>query len=372
MRILFIAARFHTNQISLVNKLLEEGHQVDFFVMGKGNSEDYSSITPKEIPISFMTRKYIQYFKKRVDIAQFQNFALPKLLKYYAMIKEFNPDVMVIRGGPEPVYAWCLFPYLFSKTRLVYYTQNPKLVVKVSHLRKMYDYVLSNRYKIKWYTPVLYEANKNETLMDLRYMDYVPFFIYPGVIKIPSKFTGVTIKFLCVAKYEPRKNINLLIEVATELRKKHKNFKITIIGSTGNEKREAFYEDIKSRLDTSHLNDIITLLKNVPYANMETHYQAHHIFLMPSIQEPASVSQLEAMANGLAVICSVDNGTAHYVKDQENGYLIEPNFIALQGAMENYLKSPHLINKHRQQSLKLVKTDFSIDKNYQRFMEVLR
>jgi glycosyltransferase involved in cell wall biosynthesis len=371
MRILFIAPRFHTNQISLVNKLLEEGHQLDFFVMGKGNSEDYRAITPKVIPTSFLTKKYIKYFKKNVDIADFQKFAIPKIGEYYGMIRKFNPDVMVVRGGPEPVYSWCLFPFLFSRINIVYYTQSPKMVVAINPLRKIYDYLLSNRYKIKWYTPVLYEVNKKAKLKDLSYMDYVPFFIYPGVLEIKERFNDTAVNFLCVAKYEPRKNLSMLLEVATQLLRSHKSFKLTIIGSTGNDKREAFFESLKAEAEGKGLKDVIVLKKNVPFSQMEQHYQSHHVFLMPSIQEPASVSQLEAMANGLAVICSRDNGTAHYIKDQKNGFLIEPTLHELEKAMKKYLMQPDLINKHRQESLNLVKTDFNIEKNYQKLMKIL-
>ncbi|MET3114712.1 glycosyltransferase involved in cell wall biosynthesis [Pedobacter sp. CG_S7] len=372
MRILFIAPRFHTNQASLVNKLLEEGHQLDFFVLGKGNSEDYTAIKPKVIPISIITRKYIQYFKKKLDIVEFQQFAIPKLFQYYAMIRKFHPDVIVIRGGPEPVYAWFLFPFLFSKTKLVYYTQTPKLVVKGSLLRKTYDYLLSNRYKIKWYTPVLHTSNNTEKLTDLTYMEYLPFFIYPKTVEIIDNSANNTVHFLCVAKYEPRKNLSMLIDVVIKLHQKHKNFRLTIIGSTGTDKREGIYKNIKSKIDGNKLQNFIKLLKNIPHPKMEEYYQKHHVFLMPSIQEPASVSQLEAMANGLAVICSIDNGTAHYIKDKKNGFLIEATPKKLEQAMEKYLLQPSLIMKHRQASLDLVKTDFCIDKNYDKFLEIIQ
>jgi len=372
MRILFIAPRFHTNQISLVNKLLEEGHQLDIFVMGMGNSEDYRTITPKLIPTSFFTEKYIQYFNKSVDIADFQQFAMPNLCKYYSMIRKFNPDVMVVRGGPEPVYAKCLLPFIFSKIKIVYYTQSPKMVTHVSPLRKVYDYVLSNRYKIKWYTPVLYEVNKRTKLKELAYMDYIPFFIYPAKVEIKERPTDAKINFLCVAKYEPRKNLSMLLDTVAQLHQSHKNFKLTIIGSTGNDKREAFFETMKKDIETKKLTDFITLLKNIPFPQMEEHYQSHHIFLMPSIHEPASVSQLEAMANGLAIICSEDNGTAHYIRDEMNGFLIKANQMELKKAMEKYLLQPELINKHRQGSLKLIQTDFSIEKNYQKLMDIFK
>jgi glycosyltransferase involved in cell wall biosynthesis len=254
---------------------------------------------------------------------------------------------------------------------LIYYTQNPKWVARVGMLRKVFDYVCSNRYKIKWYTPVLYDMNKKEKLIDLSYMDYLPFFIYPENVKINGEFTEHAVQFLCVAKYEPRKNLNMLLEVVSQLHQKHKNFKLTIIGSTGTEKRDSYYENLKVKIDSMGLNEVITLLKNIPHQVMKNYDKAHHVFLMPSIKEPASVSQLEAMANGLAIICSKDNGTAHYIKDQKNGFIIEATHNDTEQAMERYLLQPELINEHRKESLHLVDTEFSIDKSYKKLMEII-
>jgi glycosyltransferase involved in cell wall biosynthesis len=371
MRILFIAARFHTNQISLINKLKEEGHTLDFFVIGKGNSEDYNSITPKAIPISFLTSKYIQYFKKDVDFAVFQKIAIPSPIKYYKMINNFKPDVIIIRGGPEPVYSWFLFPYIFSSIRLVYYTQSPKMITKISLLRRIYDYVLSNRYKIRWFTPVWYQSNKNGKFRDLHYIEYLPFFIYPKTVEIKETLSCDKIHFLCVAKYEPRKNLSMLLDVVMELFKMHKNFKLTIIGSTGTDKREKYYESMKLKLEVNKIKDV-TLLKNIPFAEMEKYYRSHQVFLMPTSKEPASISQLEAMSYGLAVICSRDNGTAHYVQNKVNGYLIEPSAIELKQAMEMYLLQPEIIKNHQEESLNLVNTDFSVDRSYKKLMNLLQ
>ncbi len=370
MRILFIAPRFHSNQISLINKLKEEGHTIDFFVIGKGDSENYEVLTPKNIPISWLTLNYVKYFKKNIDFAIFQKIAIPRLSGYYKMINRFKPDVVIVRGGPEPIYAWPLFRYLFSRTRLIYYTQSPKMVEKVSTLRKIYDYVFSNRYKIKWYTPVCYQPNAKTQLIDLHYMQYLPFFIQPKTLK-PVVNDNKELSFLSVAKYEPRKNLDILLDVAIVLLKTY-SFKLTIIGSTGTEKRRIHYDKMKLKVDSSGLNSVITLLKDIPFVQMDNYYRSHQIFLMPTSKEPASISQLEAMSYGLAVVCSRDNGTAHYIKDQENGFLIEPTANELKTAVENYLLNPNLVGKHREESLRLVNTDFSIEENYKKFMTLIK
>ena len=46
MRILYIAPRYHTNQIPIMEGLTEHGHQVCFVSHYAGRIEDYSCITP--------------------------------------------------------------------------------------------------------------------------------------------------------------------------------------------------------------------------------------------------------------------------------------------------------------------------------------
>ena len=79
MRLLFIAPRFHTNQLGLVQKLTEEGHAVDFFVIGKGISESYDNLEPKQIPISKLTTWYVNKFAKNIDFARYAKIAIPSL-----------------------------------------------------------------------------------------------------------------------------------------------------------------------------------------------------------------------------------------------------------------------------------------------------
>ena len=47
--------------------------------------------------------------------------------------------------------------------------------------------------------------------------------------------------------------------------------------------------------------------------------------MLPSVNEPASVSNLEAMSHGLAVITTDSNQTSCYTEPGENGYVIKSN-----------------------------------------------
>src|SRR5690606_12551107 len=69
----------------------------------------------------------------------------------------------------------------------------------------------------------------------------------------------------------------------------------------------------------------ITLLTNLNQDEVFAEFKKSHIFILPSEKEPASISQIEAMAHGLPVIISKDNGTRYVVREGVNGFLVNPN-----------------------------------------------
>src|SRR5690554_5296960 len=104
MKILFIAPRFHTNQLGLIQKLIEEKHEVEFFVVGKGISESYKHITPRVIPVSWITKWYVKNFRKDIAFPDYAKISIPKIFQYWKMIYSFKPDVMVLREGSVMIY----------------------------------------------------------------------------------------------------------------------------------------------------------------------------------------------------------------------------------------------------------------------------
>jgi hypothetical protein len=46
MKLLFVAPRYHTNQVQLIKKLLEKNHDISFHVACIGHTEDHSLVKP--------------------------------------------------------------------------------------------------------------------------------------------------------------------------------------------------------------------------------------------------------------------------------------------------------------------------------------
>ena len=62
------------------------------------------------------------------------------------------------------------------------------------------------------------------------------------------------------------------------------------------------------------LEKMVTFLDNVPHSQINNVYESHDIFVLSATNEPASISVLEALGNGLPVVCSETCGTSAYVR----------------------------------------------------------
>ena len=93
---------------------------------------------------------------------------------------------------------------------------------------------------------------------------------------------------------------------------------------------------------------------------------------MPSIEEAASISQIEAMAHGLPVICSDDNGTAHYVKHGVNGFVVKADKESMIQALDYFLENPQEIEAFGSRSVELVQTEFNIEEAYCNLLRLLK
>ncbi len=365
MNILFVAPRFHSNQIDLVKKLKDEGHNVSFLVVRIGPSEDHSLINPVLIPIAKKTEKF---FRIQDNNDSYVARAIPKISEYYRLLKSIKPNVIILRGGFNSTFSLFLIPYFFFRqVKLIYYTQGPKYVESLSISRKIHDFFIHRIFKIRWYTPVKYFVDKKPRI-ELKYIDFLPFFIFPK-LGIQKKAGEKAINFLCIGKYKKRKNLHLLIDAALELKKMKKLFTITIIGST--DKEEDFYNLISEKVKHLNLNSEINILKNLPQNEIKSYYLALDVFILPSERETASISQIEAMSYGMPVICSKDNGTAHYVEDGISGKLIRPTVKEIKDAMLFYIDNHKMVEVHSVAAGNRIRTEFSVEESYKKFMSII-
>lgn len=324
MRFLYVAPRYHTNQMDIMKGLIEHGHEVCFISHYAAIIEDYSYVTPIVLGYSrlyqFIDWLYVRVIHRKDPTAivfKIQH-GFPPMRRLRRVIRDFKPDVVILRE--RSVYS--MAAYQICK-RLGYpcilYNQNPLWSgpVKTDLLHRMVD-KLSPKMRI---TPVMGIRKPGTSIKENDY--FVPFVIDPQrAPKDRTYFTDDTIHILCIGKYEIRKHHLMLLDVVRQLRDQYK-LRLTLVGEATNHFQKDYCEQVKAYVKEHHMENIVTVKTNIPRNKMEQEYLAADVYVIPSTLEMASVSQLEAMSYSLPVICSDTNGTACYVEDGVTGYLFK-------------------------------------------------
>lgn len=324
MKFLYVAPRYHTNQMDIMKGLKEQGHEVCFISHYAALIEDYSCVTPIVLGYSKLYQLidflYVKVIHRKDPVAIIYKIqhGFPPLRKLRKIIYEFAPDLVILRE--RSMYS--IAAYLICKRKgypCILYNQNPlwSRPPKRDLKHRMVDR-LSPKMRM---TPVMGVKKPGMSIGENDY--FVPFVVEPR--KAPRErtyFADDTIHILCIGKYEPRKHHLMLLEAVEKLLDGRKNgIRVTLVGEATMPFQKEYCARVRQYVAEHHLEDIVTVKTNVPRSEMETEYLTADLYVIPSTFEMASVSQLEAMSYSLPVICSDTNGTACYVEDGVTGYL---------------------------------------------------
>ena len=163
------------------------------------------------------------------------------------------------------------------------------------------------------------------------------FTIYNGVdlncFNIPSTFEKQKIRLkyglsesdyliFCPRRWAPTKGIIYLIE--SILRYKYpSNIKFLFAGDQYKDYPE-YRKKIESLILKVKEKDRIIRFGNLDINDIIHVYKMSDVVIIPSLMEAVSLSALEAMASGCAVIATKVGGMLEIIKDKENGLLIAP------------------------------------------------
>ena len=326
MRFLYVAHRYHTNQAPIMKGLTEHGHEVCFVSHYQGKLEDYTHVTPvvagyskvfsaiNWVYVNLLHRKNSKACDMRLK------YGFPSMWKIRKIVSDFKPDLMIIRE--RSVYS--IFTCLACKglkIPMILYNQSPlwEDEIKNDLPHKIVKGLLP---KVR-ITPVFGTEGSNKVKEPGAV--FVPFVM--DVRLSPEKkewFKDDKINILCVGKYEVRKNILMLLEVLSQLKDEYP-LSLTVTGECADHFEVEYKKKLEVYISENGLAGRVKLLENLAYGQMETLYAHADLFILPSTREPASVSQLEAMAFSVPVICSDTNGTACYIEEGKSGYLFKDN-----------------------------------------------
>jgi glycosyltransferase involved in cell wall biosynthesis len=314
MRILFVAPRYHTNQLPFVRGLQEVGHEVLFDVVHEGFSEDRTVLRPHVVAAAGLST-WLQRRRAPTDLAKdHAAHTFPDPFAYARRLRSLAPDVVVVRDPNRPFSAVAALAARALRIQIVLYTQGD--VHAAPDRRKwLQREALVRSLDAQWFSTV--PGDRSQQRVHER-IHYLPFAADLHRAVKATWFRDDRVHLLVVGKFVKRKNHLLALEAFDALRGSHP-LHLTLAGEVSTPEHEAYLAEVRACIVARGLEDAVTVVTNVPFGEMADLYGRHDAFVMPSQSEPVGVSILEAMAHGLPVVCSTTNGARWYVEPGRSG-----------------------------------------------------
>jgi len=321
MKIIFVAPRYHTNQHFWVEALQQHGHDVRFLVDKKVEfAEHYGSLEPTVVQTSKLPKSvcYIIDSFMRMQRKQIRArlHTLPKWSFLKNQLVHSQPDVVIVRDTGSTLSLTTFLMCRINKVPCILYNQHPLEDREHRLTRWLQAIGLVPRVRI---TPM--RKNVSNTQNGKQNSYYVPLISAFSYDIVKPETSTPPIKLLFIGKFTlERKKHLLLLESVRKLSRTH-SIQLTMVGAY-HETNIKPYEEAIAFVRENKLENIVTFLQNVPYEDMPELYQAHDLFVLPSVDEPFAISPLEAMNFGLPVIITDTNGARGCVQDGETGFVI--------------------------------------------------
>jgi glycosyltransferase involved in cell wall biosynthesis len=152
----------------------------------------------------------------------------------------------------------------------------------------------------------------------------------------PRKLKDRTV-FLTIARLVPRKRVDLLIEAFSKLSQIHSSIALTIVGD--GPERGNLENLARQRLGQSY-SDSISFMGFRSIEELETIYANSDVYVFSGLNEGSSMSMLDALAYGLPVIATDDDGNRLYVEHGKNGFLVDEMSLGFFNCMNEMLSNP--------------------------------
>ena len=374
MKVLYMSHRYHTNQTTIMKGWKENGHEVRFLSQYAGKVEDYTYVQPIVVGYSrlFMAFDYIYvHFLRRKDpfaIDMKLKCGIPPLFKLAKYIKEFKPDIAIIRE--RSVYTICMNAIcrLYHIPTILYNLSPVWDKPKKMDLAHKIVWRLTPRYRM---TPTNLVGIDFTGLVKDEYGYWAPFLMEPQVApEERTYFANGRINIFCIGKYQERKNHQMMIEAVEELLPKY-DLHLTIAGEMSNAFHEEYYQKVVDYVKKHQLEDRVTFLANINRQQVSEEYKKADLYVVPSTGEPASITVIEAMAHSIPAISGTDNGTASYIDYGKTGYVFEDNNKEdLKDKLEKIICDKDNLKKMGAAGYQHVKDNFQFKNYYKRIEEI--
>lgn len=366
-KIIFVAPRYHTNQVPIVKALQNEGYEVFYLVNHIGGTEDHKLLVPilldKFTPLKTMNK-----------------ISFPSITHLKKIIKEIEPDYIIFRDlNLTSLFTYFLNYKIKKSPQKILYTQNSVYRENLSSKKNKMK-MLVYRYfykKIDCYSPVLFSdvtrKNLKQPLIKEK-LNFIPLIAEErSNVKSREYLKNDKINILSVGKYRNYKNHYILIDAFLRLTQDQKEkFFITIIGESYTQSEKTYFNNLNSYIEEKKIGNYFSLIKNINHEKMSEFYLDNDVFILTSKKEVASVAILESMSFGMVPISTSVNGTASYIND-DIGYIFESNNIdSLSKVLTKVIQNERNLSYMGKMSYKHISENYSKNDFLKAFSKLLK
>ncbi len=278
-------------------------------------------VVGKKVPIkNYNKAKRVLYKKFLEDAKPDKNNDILLFATDYMIVKNDFIKSIAIQHG----VAWDITSYKkeSNTSNILKIIYNSIGTIKKYMRYKLVNNIVAVDYNfLNWYRTQVKNIN-NEIIV-------IPNFV--GTINRRELLKDGTIKIIFARRFVPYRGTRLFVKVIERLLDEFNNLQITIAGEGPDEQL------IKDNLN-KYQN--VCLTRFSPEESFEIHSK-HDIAVVPTLgSEGTSLSLLEAMGAGCAVVCTNVGGMTNIVLNRYNGIMISPSeeelYAALKELIENY------------------------------------
>jgi glycogen synthase len=179
---------------------------------------------------------------------------------------------------------------------------------------------------------------------------------------LPGRTTGGPgTRLLYVGQIAEHKGVHTALEALALLTRQDPGSEVSLT-LVGGAVFPTYPQELQQQVVALDLSDRVRWVGMVPRAELPAIYAAHDILIFPSLwDEPFSITVLEAMASGLAVVATATGGTPEIIIDAENGLLFpRADSAACAACLQRLLDSPELREEIARRGQQLVLSSFTI------------
>lgn len=172
---------------------------------------------------------------------------------------------------------------------------------------------------------------------------------------------------VCVARFSPVKNHELLLRACRLLKDRHVDFHCVLIG----EGRRR--EPIERQRTELGLNDVVELVGALTQHDVMRWWQRAGVAVLTSHSEGMPISLMEASACGVPIVATAVGGIPELVLDGRTGLVVEPdNERQLAAALESMLIDPEKATRMGASARALAVREFTVGKQVDDLLRIWR